>query len=295
MLMSVKDTFFSKKQTLNFRGKLMNLVDPKIMGIVNVTPDSFYAGSRRPSKNEAIAQVDKILNEGADIVDIGGYSSRPGAEDISENEELRRLEPVIEQVRIKYPDAIISVDTFRSGVARKMLNDYNADMINDISAGDLDPEMIHVIAEYQVPYVMMHMKGTPQTMQKHTGYNNVVKEVMLYFAKKVDQCKKIGIHDVILDPGFGFGKTIEQNFQLMRQLKNFEIFELPLLVGISRKSMIYKITGQTPEEAITGTTVLHTFALQNGARLLRVHDVKECRETIQMMKKYNEQERNTRR
>ncbi len=288
--MSVKDTFFSKKQTLNFRGKLMSLAEPKIMGIVNVTPDSFYAESRKPSKHEAIAQADKLLNEGADILDIGAYSSRPGAEEINENEELQRLEPVIEQVRIKHPDAIISVDTFRSGIAKKMLNEYDVDMINDISAGVLDPEMIHVVAEHQVPYVMMHMKGAPRTMQKHVSYKNVVKEVMLYFAKKIDQCKKVGIHDVIIDPGFGFGKNIEHNFQLLRQLKNFEIFELPLLVGVSRKSMIYKTISQLPEEAITGTTVLHTIALQKGASMLRVHDVKEARETIQIMKKYNEQE-----
>ncbi len=290
MLMSVKDTFFSKKHTLNFRGKLISLAEPKIMGIVNVTPDSFYVDSRKPSKNEAIAQAGKLLNEGADILDIGAYSSRPGAEEISENEELQRLEPVIEQIKTNYPDAIISVDTFRSVVARKMLNSYAVHMINDISAGNLDPEMIHVIAENHVPYVMMHMRGTPRTMQKHANYKNVVKEVMLYFAEKLELCKKIGIHDVILDPGFGFAKTIEHNFQLMQQLNNFKIFELPLLIGISRKSMIYKTLSQLPEEAITGTTVLHTIALQKGASILRVHDVKQARETVQIMKKYNEQQ-----
>lgn len=283
--MLVKDTFFSKKRTLNFRGTLLNLTEPKVMGILNITPDSFYAGSRKPSVKDAVQQAFKMIADGADIIDIGAYSSRPGAEDISENAELNRLLPVVEEIRSLQPEIRISIDTFRSRIAAKMIDECKADMINDISAGDLDPQMHEVIQSYQVPYVMMHMKGTPQTMQKLAGYKNVTAEVMMYFAVKVDHCKKSGIHDVVLDPGFGFGKTIEHNFELLNNLKNFNIFELPVLVGLSRKSMIYKTLDQTPDEALAGSIVLNTVALQNGASFLRVHDVKEAKETIKLMTK----------
>jgi dihydropteroate synthase len=286
ILMPVKDTFFSKKLTLNIKGRLFFLNEPKIMGVLNVTPDSFYTSSRKSSSRQALAHADHLISAGADIIDIGAYSSRPGADDITEKEELERIIPVVGNIREKYPNAIISIDTFRSGIARPLAEKYHVDMINDISAGDLDPEMLPFIADYQLPFVMMHMKGTPQTMQQQAVYNDVIKEIMIYFAEKVNICKETGIHDVVLDPGFGFGKTIAQNFEILKNLKKFEMFELPVLVGLSRKSMVYKTLNQSPEEALTGTVVLNALALQNGANILRVHDVVEARNTIMMMKRY---------
>lgn len=284
--MRPKDTFFSRKQTINCRGKVVKLDSPIIMGIVNITPDSFYGGSRAMSHNAVVEQVSKKIREGADIIDFGAYSSRPGAEHISEKEELERLISVLGPVRKKFPEIFISVDTFRARVAKKMVEDYQVDIINDISAGNMDPEMFETIAKLQVPYILMHMKGTPQNMQKNASYKNLLKEVFLFLSEKIKELSRLGVNDVIIDPGFGFGKTIEHNFQILRALNDFRIFELPILAGLSRKSMIYKTLGYDPEHALTGTIALNTLALENGANILRVHDVKEAKETIQLFLKY---------
>ncbi len=284
--MRPKDTFFSRKQTINCRGKVVKLDSPLIMGIVNITPDSFYGGSRATSHEAVVEQVSKKINEGADIIDFGAYSSRPGAEHISEKEELERLISTLGPVRKQFPDILISVDTFRSGVAQKMVEDYQVDIINDISAGNMDPEMFGTIAKLQVPYILMHMKGTPQNMQKNASYENLLKEVFLFLSEKIKELSRLGVNDVIIDPGFGFGKTIEHNFQILRALNDFRIFELPILAGLSRKSMIYKTLDSDPEHALTGTIALNTLALENGANILRVHDVKEAKETLQLFLKY---------
>lgn len=284
--MQPKDTFFSRKQTINCSGELIDLSEPKVMGILNVTTDSFYDGGKYNSEKEVIVQVNKMISEGCDILDIGAYSSRPGAKDISSDEELGKLLPVLELIRRDFPDVIISVDTFRSVVAKKVVEDYQVDIINDISAGDLDDKMHELIADLNVPYIMMHMKGTPQNMQQDPQYKNVVKEIMEYFSIKLEKLKLLGVKDVILDPGFGFGKTVEHNFQLLKHLDDFKIFELPLLVGVSRKSMINKVLEIKPDEALNGTSVLNTFALLGGANILRVHDVKEAKETIKISQKF---------
>lgn len=286
--MTDKDTFFSKKRTLRCRGKLLNLDGPKAMGILNLTPDSFYSTSRKNSIQNAIQHAERILVEGADFIDIGAYSSRPGAEDISNKEELGRLIPVVGQIKEKFPDAILSIDTFRAGIAAYMIEKFNIDMVNDISAGNLDPEMYDVISEYQVPYIMMHMKGTPQTMQSVATYEDVTKEVMMFFAEKLHQLNDKKIHDIIIDPGFGFGKTIGHNFELLRNLHHFAMVGLPLLVGLSRKSMVYKTLNETPETALPGTIALQTVALEKGADILRVHDVREAKDAIRMVQKLYE-------
>ena len=284
--MQPKDTFFSRKQTINCRGELIDLSEPKVMGILNITTDSFYDGGKYNSEKEIIVQVNKMISEGCDILDIGAYSSRPGAKDISSDEELDKLLPVLDLVRKEFPGIIISVDTFRSEVAKKVIEDYQVDIINDISAGDLDDKMHELIADLNVPYIMMHMKGTPQNMQQDPQYKNVVKEIMEYFSIKLDKLKLLGVKDVILDPGFGFGKTIDHNYQLLKHLDDFKIFELPLLVGVSRKSMINKVLEIKPGEALNGTSILNSFALLGGANILRVHDVKEAKETIKISQKF---------
>ncbi|PLX22836.1 MAG: dihydropteroate synthase [Marinilabiliales bacterium] len=284
--MQAKDTFFSRKLTINCGGELFDLSEPKVMGILNVTSDSFFDGGKYNSQNQILSQVNKMISEGCDIIDIGAYSSRPGALNISANDEINRLLPVLEIIRNDFPDIIISVDTFRSQVAKKVIQDYKVDIINDISAGELDEKMFELIAELNVPYIMMHMQGTPQNMQKNPNYVNVVKEVMDYFSSKLQKLKLLGATDVILDPGFGFGKTLDHNYQLLKYLEDFKIFDLPILAGVSRKSMINKVLEINPEEALNGTSVLHTLALLGGANILRVHDVKEAKETIQLVGKF---------
>ena len=284
--MQAKDTFFSRKLTINCGGELLDLSIPRIMGILNITPDSFYDGGKYISNTQIIDRVQQMINEGCDILDIGAYSSRPGAKDISEKEEINRLTPIIELIKKHFPDIILSIDTFRSVVAEHVIENFKIEIINDISAGDMDSRMFEVIARHQVPYIMMHMQGTPQNMQNNPKYENVVKEVIRYFAKKVDHLKLLGVNDLILDPGFGFGKTIDHNYQLLKHLNDFKIFELPILTGLSRKSMIYKYLNQSSNEALNGTSILNTLALLGGANILRVHDVKEAKETILLTQKY---------
>lgn len=288
--MDSKDTFFSKKQTLNIRNELLDLSKPRVMGILNITTDSFYDGGMYPDDKSILARVDQIIGEGAAFIDVGAYSSRPGAKPISENEELAKLVPVISMIRKNYPDTILSVDTFRAGIARKMVEDYEIDMINDISAGEMDEKMFETISILQVPYIMMHMRGTPENMQDNPVYENVTREIITFFAEKLQQLKLMGVHDVIIDPGFGFGKTMDQNYELLSRLDAFEIFELPVMVGLSRKSMIYKLINGAPTDALNGSTVLHTIALQKGADILRVHDVKEAVEAIIFVDKMKQME-----
>ncbi len=274
-----KDTFFRKKETINAGGKLIDLSIPKVMGIINITPDSFYAGSRKPLLNDALLQANKMLTDGADFLDIGAYSSRPGAEDISVQEETDRLLPVIELIAANHPEAIISVDTFRSPVAEAAIK-AGAHIINDISGGQLDQDMFATVAKLKVPYVLMHMKGTPQNMNQLARYDDIFIEVLDYFATRYHQLKQLAVHDVILDPGFGFAKMPDQSYALMNRLQDFSILELPVLAGISRKRMIYKVTGGTAEDALNATTALNTIALMKGVNILRVHDVKEAVEAI---------------
>lgn len=276
-----KDTFFHKKVTLNAGGKLLDLTTPKVMGIINLTPDSFYAGSRKQSVDSALQQAGKMLTDGAAFLDIGAYSSRPGATDISAQEEMDRLLPVVEAIVNDYPDAILSIDTFRAQVAEAAIK-AGAHIINDISGGQLDADMFAIVARLQVPYILMHMKGTPQNMNQLANYENVFDEVYDYFTSKYYQLKQLGVKDVIIDPGFGFAKKTEHSYVLMNRLQDFNILQLPVLVGISRKNMIYKTLGTTAPEALNGTTVLNTIALTKGANILRVHDVKEAVEAVKI-------------
>lgn len=262
--------------TLNLRGKLYPLDEPQIMGILNVTPDSIFAESRTSDDEQIAARVKQMMDEGADMIDIGGYSSRPGADDVSPQVEMERLRRGLRIVRKLYPDVPISVDTFRADVARMCIEEEGADLINDIAAGMMDRQMFKTVARLGVPYIMMHMQGTPKTMQLDPHYNNLRREVMLYFAERIDRLCQMGAKDIIIDPGFGFGKTVEHNYELMNHLEDFSVFNLPILVGISRKSMIYKLIGGTPQTSLNGTTVLNTIALTKGAHILRVHDVKQA-------------------
>ena len=270
---------------INVNGRLMDLSEPQVMGILNVTPDSFYAGSRMETEKDIINRVNQMTCEGASIVDIGAYSSRPDAEHISAEEEMKRLRAGLDLVRKHQPEAVVSVDTFRADVAKMCVEEYGVAIINDISAGHMDPAMFETIAQLGVPYIMMHMQGTPQNMQMNPHYDHLLKEVFLYFAERVQKLRDLGAKDIIIDPGFGFGKTLEHNYELMNHLDEFQLFELPLLVGISRKSMIYKLLGTTPEEALNGTTVLNTLALMKGANILRVHDVKAAKEAVTLVEK----------
>ena len=270
---------------INVNGRLMDLSEPQVMGILNVTPDSFYAGSRMETEKDIINRLHQITSEGASILDIGAYSSRQDAEHISTEEEMNRLRTGLDLVRKHQPEAVVSVDTFRADVAKMCVEEFGAAMINDISAGQLDAAMFGTIAQLGVPYIMMHMQGTPQNMQMNPHYDNLLKEVFLYFAERVQKLRNLGVKDIIIDPGFGFGKTLEHNYELMNHLDEFRLFELPLLVGISRKSMIYKLLGTTPEEALNGTTVLNTLALMKGANILRVHDVKAAKEAVTLVEK----------
>jgi dihydropteroate synthase len=268
--------------SINCKGQLISFETPKIMGVLNLTPDSFYDGGKHKDEKGILLHVEKMLNEGATFIDMGAYSSRPGADDISVEEEKKRLLPILEKVLNHFPDALVSIDTFRASIAQEALA-YGASMINDISAGKLDDKMLACIADAQVPYIMMHMKGTPQTMKEQCVYENLITEVQFYFSERIAAARALGIRDVLIDLGFGFAKNIQQNYQLLKHLSLFSIHGVPILTGVSRKSMIYKVLENTPQEALNGTSVLNTIALLNGSHLLRVHDVKEANEAIQLV------------
>lgn len=276
-------SFFHSKQTITVKGGIIDLETPRVMGIINVTSDSFFGGSRFNRKYRIYRRAKQILDDGGTIIDVGACSTRPGSDPITQDDELKNLSKAISIIKKKLPNAVISVDTFRSGVAKRMVKDFEINLINDISAGDLDPAMHETIAELNIPYIAMHMKGTPKNMQVNPTYDDVVKEVFRYFTEKVDRLKSHGIKDILIDPGFGFGKTIEHNYTLLKNLDSFRLFDLPLVVGLSRKSMIYKYLGTKPEDALNGTTVLNSIALQKGAKILRVHDVKEAVEAIKLV------------
>lgn len=269
--------------TINVNGKLIDLGQPQVMGILNVTPDSFYSGSRKQSEEDIRSRVKQIVDEGGQMIDIGAYSSRPGADDVSAEEEMARLRKGMKIVNEIAPDMPVSVDTFRADVAKMCVEELGVGIINDISGGELDKNMFATVAKLGVPYILMHMKGTPQTMQQAPHYDDLMKEILLYFAEKIQQLRDLGQKDIILDPGYGFAKTIEHNYHLLHHQEMLNVFELPLLVGISRKSMIYRLLGGTPEESLNGTSVLNTIALQKGASILRVHDVKECVEVVKIV------------
>ncbi|MBC7887831.1 MAG: dihydropteroate synthase [Ferruginibacter sp.] len=268
--------------TLNCKGKLLVIDQPLVMGIINATPDSFYKSHLQTGLAGIVSLAGKMIREGAAIFDIGGQSTRPGSERIAALAETERVLPVIEAIKSSYPEIILSIDTYHAGVAEKAVN-AGASIVNDISGGTLDREMIATVAGLKVPYICMHMKGTPESMQKNPVYDDVVKEVLDYFIIKINECKQAGIHDVIIDPGFGFGKTIAHNFQLLKHLAVFKMLEKPVLAGLSRKSTVYKTLGITMEEALNGTTVLNTIALMHGACVLRVHDVKEAKEAVGLL------------
>lgn len=279
---SSNNLIFSRNLSINCNGRLVALDTPKVMGIINVTPDSFYEGSRFIEPGQIIEAAARMKQEGADMIDIGACSSRPGSISISEEEEINRLHMALGVIRQEFPDLILSVDTFRASVANMAVKEYGADIVNDISGGEMDPNMLRTISKLNVPYVLMHMKGTPETMQQEAEYDNIVDDLLQYFGKKVNQLKKEGLNDIIIDPGFGFGKTIDHNYTLLKHLDIFRMLELPILVGLSRKSMIYKRLGITPEESLNGSTAAHMAALIKGASILRVHDVKSAVETIKV-------------
>ena len=274
--------------TINCTGKLVDLSTPKIMGILNVTPDSFYDGGVHNSEKKILNHVEKMLNDGAVFIDIGGYSSRPNAINIDENEELNRVVPALELVNKKFPETIISIDTFRSKVAETCLNS-GASIINDISAGEMDKKMMKIVGKYNVPYVMMHMKGNPQNMIRKTNYDDMLKEIIKYFSKKINQAVSYKINDMIIDPGFGFAKDLKQNYDLLSNIDLLKILDKPIMVGISRKSMIYQSLKTNAKESLNGTTVLNTVSLIKGASILRVHDVKEANECIKLISALNNQ------
>ena len=268
--------------TINCKGQLVDLKSPKVMGILNITPDSFYDGGKHKNDRDVLFHVEKMLSDGATFIDIGAYSSKPNADHISEEEELKRILPIVHLILKRFPKTLLSIDTFRSQVAKECI-EAGAAIINDISAGKLDDHMLQTVANLKVPYIMMHMKGTPQTMLKQAEYSNVTKDVLFYFSERLAVAKQVGVIDIIIDPGFGFAKTQEQSFKLLNHLELFKTIEKPLLVGISRKSMIYKTLKTTPDNALNGTTVLNTIALQKGASILRVHDVKEAVECVKLV------------
>ena len=270
----------------NFRGKLFDFSTPQVMAIVNVTPDSFYSASRFISEKEVLIYVEKALNEGAKIIDIGAYSTRPFASQISEKEEIERLTFSLKTIRSQFPDILLSVDTFRSNVAKFVVNEFDVQIINDVSGGTLDEKMFETVANLNVAYVLMHMRGTSETMLQMTDYKNLTSEIIHFFENRISALNHLGVKDIIIDPGFGFAKTMEQNYELLSKLNYFKELGFPILVGISRKSMIYKLLENAPEEALNGTTALNTLALLNGANILRVHDVKEAVETIKIVQKY---------
>ena len=274
------------KKLLNIRGELLSLDTPLVMGILNVTPDSFYVSSRQQGEAAIAERIETIISEGGTFVDVGGYSSRPNAAEVSEDEEWKRLEPALKMLRDNYSEIPVSVDTFRADIAKRSVEEYGVAVINDISGGAIDEQMFDAVAKLNIPYILMHMRGVPQTMQQYTGYENCVEEVLAYFAEKVRTLRLLGVNDIIVDPGFGFSKTIEHNYELMRYLNEFSrMLECPVLVGISRKKMIYELLGNSVDDSLNGTTALHTFALLNGADILRVHDVKAAVEAVKIVTK----------
>ena len=274
---------YLSEKTINLRGKLHSWEHPMVMGILNITPDSFFDGGQYQLQTDILKRCESILQEGAGIIDIGAYSSRPGADNVSGEEELKRLTTALEWIRKEYPNTIISVDTFRASVAEDVVKNFEVDIINDIAAGELDDKMFETVARLNVPYIMMHMKGNPQSMQQNPKYNNLIQEISTYLAEKVEQLSYLGVNDIIIDPGFGFGKTIDHNYQLLKEMRQLHLFQLPILVGVSRKSMIYKLLEVEPKDALNGTSVLNTVALLNGANILRVHDVKEAVECVKLV------------
>jgi dihydropteroate synthase len=281
----VKDTLFYLKKTLNFGGKLLTFEAPMIMGIMNITPDSFYEGSRIGTADSALFLAEEMITEGAGMIDVGGYSTRPEASEVSVDEELKRTIPVIEALHKKFPDTIVSIDTFRSTVATEAVQ-HGASMINDVSGGNLDVKMFETVAALGVPYVLMHMRGTPETMKDLNRYENLIREMGGFFSEKVNRLHSMKVNDIILDPGIGFAKNIGQNFEILRNLSYFRNFGFPLMIGVSRKSLIYRTLKIDPGEALNGTTVLNTLAILNGASILRVHDVKAAHEAITLLNKY---------
>ena len=282
--MADKNTDFQQKLTLNVRGSQLDLSSPKLMGIINLTPDSFFDGGRNNSIENALKKSEEFLAEGADLLDLGAYSSRPGAEHISEETEHERLIPVVKAIAKEFPQALISIDTFRSGIAKAAIAE-GGHLINDISAGEMDENMFQTIAELKVPYILMHMRGTPKTMTQLTDYADLLSEISQYFSRKIKQLNDLGVHDLIIDPGFGFAKTIDQNYELLAKLDNLKILGYPILAALSRKSMIYKLLDTDAEHALNGTTAANTIALLNGANILRVHDIAEAKEAIQIVGK----------
>jgi dihydropteroate synthase len=283
-------SMLKRPKYINVGGELIDLDIPKIMGVLNITPDSFYSGSRYITDNEIVSAAAKMLEEGADFLDVGGYSSRPGAEDISSEEERKRVLKAIKLISGEFPKAIISVDTFRADIAQAAILECGARIVNDISAGESDKAMLPLIEKLNIPYIMMHMRGTPGTMQNDPVYDDVVADILKWFSEKIVRLNEAGVKDIIIDPGFGFGKTIKHNFELLRRLDNFSIAGLPVLVGVSRKSMIWRTLEITPDESLNGTSVLNTVALMNGADILRVHDVKEAVETVRLFEKIRNNE-----
>lgn len=282
-MMEKESSFFQSKHTLTCKGRVISLDVPLVMGIINVTPDSFYGGSQFRMKRRIYKRAKQIIDSGGTIIDIGACSTRPGSTPVSLEEELKRLSKAVTIVKKNFPSAIVSVDTFRSEVAKRMVKDFDIHIINDISAGDMDPAMLETIAELNIPYIAMHMKGTPQNMQDNPSYDDVVNEVFTFFTNKVDKLKSFGVKDIIIDPGFGFGKNIDHNFTLLKNLDSFRLFDLPIAVGLSRKSMIYKHLNTSPDKALNGTTVLNTIAILKGAHILRVHDVEEAVQAIKLV------------
>lgn len=276
--------------TINCKGKLITLDSPKVMGVLNLTPDSFYDGGKYKNPREIIHQTEKMLKEGATFIDLGAYSSRPGAKEVPEQEELGRIVPVVQLLTKEFPDILLSIDTFRSQVARETI-EAGAAIVNDISAGNLDAQMIATVAELNVPYCMMHMRGTPKTMKDLNTYTDLLPDILLYFSKKIREARSSGINDLIVDPGIGFSKNPAQGFEILRKLALFKNLDLPLLVGLSRKSLIYKTLGTDPENALNGTSVLNTIALHNGANILRVHDVKEAMECVSLLEELKRNEK----
>ena len=280
--LSVEDTNFPSNNHLRVKDNLFDLSKPKVMGIINCTPDSFYKKSQVQTQSEILKKVERYLVEGVDILDIGGYSSRPRSAHISSEDEINRVLPVIKMIKNEFSTSILSLDTFRSEVARVGIEN-GVDIINDISAWELDPNLLDVISHYKCPYILMHMKGNPQTMQMNTDYTNLFAEMISFFSKKIQILHQNDVYDIVLDPGFGFGKTVDQNYEILQNLQHYKILEKPILVGVSRKSMIYKKLNTDPEKSLNGTTALNTIALQKGASILRVHDVKEAKEIIDLL------------
>ena len=277
--------FLKRKNTINLNGQILNLTQPVVMGILNVTPDSFFDGGKYKTEKKVVKRAEEILEQGGSVIDIGAVSTQPGAEPISTKEEIDRLLPAVKAVRKHFPDAFISIDTYRSWVALKVIEDCGPCMVNDVSGGNFDAHMFDTIGKLGVPYILMHMQGTPLKMQENPEYEDIIRDISLFFTDRVKKLTKAGVKDVIIDPGFGFGKTLEHNYELLNRLDSFKVFQLPLLVGVSRKSMIYKLLKTKPEEALNGTSVINTLALMGGTDILRVHDVREAVEAVQIMNK----------